>query len=80
MLDLAKLASGAAIDAAALEALAGFDLTKALSDAAGADELQALIDAGVDPNASTEETAAEGEAAVEGEAAAEETAPEESVE
>ena len=37
--DIAKLASGAALGDAASEALAGFDITKTLSDAAGADEL-----------------------------------------
>lgn len=58
--DISKLASGVALDAAALEALAGFTQAKNAAEGDAAAELQAQILAGNDPNAP-----AEGEAAVE---------------
>lgn len=51
MLDLGKLASAAALEGAAADALAGFNLSKATADEAAKEELQAKIDAGEDPNA-----------------------------
>merc|ERR1719231_1090935 len=51
MMDLGKLASAAALDSAALDALASFNISKDTADASAQAELQAKIDAGENPNA-----------------------------
>ena len=66
MFDLSKLASGAALDEAALAALAGFAQAQTAAEEEQKDEIQAAIDAGEDPNASAEaDASAEGEVSTE---------------
>lgn len=57
--DISKLASGVALEGAAADALAGFDLAKLTADTAGAEELAAQFAAGTADAATTEAVAGE---------------------
>lgn len=62
--DISKLASGVALEGAAADALAGFDIAKLTADTAGAAELAAQFAAGT-ADGSTTEPAAEDTTATE---------------